>query len=163
MPIRLPAALAVFVLATATAASGAHAQNADLPATYGYVALDGGFTYDPYYVSLYAGGTIPDWCTVDSYHFADAPDFKFDYNPVGYPLTILAESSVRVAILVEDPSGNSQCNSTGANQFQARGRPYIHYFNPKAGTYAVWIGTQRSGNYPDAELIVSERGPQYFQ
>ena len=146
----------------ALTAGNAAAQDYNLPASYGAVHLAAGFTIDPHYVSVQAGGGNARSCGNGStFYFADAPDFELTYSAAGYPLTILAQGSGELALLINRPDRSMACVST-ATPYVVGGKPFYHVENAPSGVYDIWVGAP-SGAYPAAEIIISERGYQYFE
>jgi hypothetical protein len=132
----------------------AHAQSAHFDPTYGYISVTRGFGSQSF--SLQAGGQImaSDVGSNCSGYIANAPDYTIDFQGAGrVPLDISVNSSTDTTLVVMGPDGSVYCNddSDGLN-------PALSIGHPRAGNYAVWVGTYSDGDiYPDATLIVSAR------
>lgn len=126
-----------------------------LPANYGSANLRGGFTPDPYRVSIVSGGSYrassvrgdcAGWVS-------GAPDFELNFTAGSLPLILSAASSSDTTILVNDPNGNWYCNDDGGN---AGLNPSLTFGNPTSGTYDIWIGSYSQGQNAQASLSISE-------
>jgi hypothetical protein len=127
-----------------------------LPANYGGVALEGGFTPDPHVVDLIAGGPL---AAVDAAqatcrgYVTAAPDYELTFTPGTLDLFISAVSERDTTLVVNAPNGDWACNddNMGFN-------PGLHFENPQAGVYDIWVGTYSDGNGAEAQLMISELG-----
>lgn len=127
-----------------------------LDANYGGVELDGGFLPDPYTVDLVAGGPIPAADGADARcrgHVTAAPDFELTYQSGDLDLYISAISDGDTTLVINDPSGNWVCNDDNNGL-----DPGVHFENPQAGVYDIWVGTYSEGNGAEAQLRISELG-----
>jgi hypothetical protein len=136
---------------------GASYQSIDwsLPANFGGVSLNGGFTPDPYRVDIISGGShraseVRSGCAG---WVSAAPDFELSFSAGSLPLILSANSSSDTTILVNDPNGNWHCNDDGGN---AGLNPALTFHNPASGTYDIWIGSYREGENAQASLSISE-------
>lgn len=132
------------VAALAAVASGAHAQDTSLTATYGDYTLSTGFTPDPYQVSVTAGGTI------DASHLgapcrgsvARAPDAQLTFTTDGHlPLYIISNSDSDTTLVVNGPDGLWYCDDDSNGGVN----PQVTWNTPRSGTYDVWVGTFSGG------------------
>lgn len=135
--------------------------NIDWSATpsYGQVSLNGGFSPDPYTVSIAAGGSqdASQLGTACWGNIASNPDFNLTFSPGSLPLTISASSSTDTTLVVNAPDGNWYCSDdfSGLN-------PAIEFAHPQAGLYNIWVGTYSDGsNLPPATLFISELGAKF--
>jgi hypothetical protein len=127
--------------------------------SYGDVALDAGFSPDPYVVSLSAGGSeyagsLGPGCVG---YVAGSPDFNLNYTSGDWSLFISASSSTDTTLVVNAPDGQWYCNddSRGLN-------PAVEFSNPESGLYNIWVGTYGdSGELPPATLFISEMESQF--
>jgi len=148
---------AACALAVVLVPAGAGAQNISAQPVYGTLNLSAGFTPDPQRVQLAAGGgdrVSLGGCT--TYINGRAPDVDLNYSAGGYALTISAESSSDVMLLVNTPDGNWHCNDDGGDGLD----PVLRFSSPQSGQYNIWVGTYRDndGDLPSATLLVSEVG-----
>lgn len=161
MSVRTAAAVSAILLGLA--APPLHAQDYDLPPTFGVFTMNSGFLPDPNWVSLLAGGTIRgefmDQATGGACtgYFADAPDFRLFFRPgEGLPLSIYVEARADTVLLVNAPDGAWHCNddASGLN-------PSLTFDVPLEGQYDIWVGTfsPTNGEYPAAMLAVTEAAP----
>ncbi|MFN3170204.1 MAG: hypothetical protein ACE37E_05885 [Hyphomicrobiales bacterium] len=145
------AASAIVLLGLAT---HAQAQNAQFDPTYGFINVARGFGSQNF--SLQAGGQLQASSVGNNCNgfIANAPDYTIDFQGAGrVPLDISVTSSTDTTLVVVGPDGSVYCNddSDGLN-------PALSIGHPRAGNYAVWVGTYSDGDtYPDATLQVSAR------
>lgn len=123
---------------------------------YGTIELNAGFRPDPYTTSVRAGGaesarTVGDNCRG---FISNAPDMDLNYDAGSTSLTIYAESSADITLIVYDAAGNWHCN----DDYSSAGgtNPAIRWTNPPTGNYNIWIGTYESGGLQDSQLSVTE-------
>ena len=141
--------------------SGTGSGNIDWSATpsYGSVSLNGGFSPDPYTVSIAAGGSqdasgLGAGCRGS---IAGNPDFNLTFNPGSLPLTISASSSADTTLVINAPDGRWYCSDdySGLN-------PAVEFANPQAGLYNIWVGTYAdTSDLPPATLFISELGAKF--
>ncbi|MEA1940654.1 MAG: hypothetical protein U9P68_00250 [Pseudomonadota bacterium] len=130
-----------------------------LDSNFGGVALEGGFTPDPYMVDLLAGGPLEAQEAADPScrgYVTEAPDFELQFEPGALDLFISALSEADTTLVINDPAGNWVCNDDGAGGLN----PGIRFETPRAGTYDIWVGTYWSGEGQPAQLAISELGFQ---
>jgi hypothetical protein len=127
-----------------------------LPPTYGQVALNAGFTPDPYTVGITAGGEINATVLGGNCRgmIARAPDFSLNYSATTWTLYISAISSTDTTIVVNAPNGQWYCDDDSAGNLN----PVVTFTNPQSGRYDIWIGTY-SGGFANSTLRISELGP----
>jgi hypothetical protein len=127
-----------------------------LPASFGSVSLNAGFTPDPYAVNITSGGSTranlaqsgcAGWV-------AQAPDYSMNYNAGNFALTVAAVSDRDTTLLINDPYGNWYCNDDGGQGLN----PLMRFDNPASGRYDVWIGSFSEGVFADSILSFSEVG-----
>lgn len=148
-----------WLLATAGAATGllgASAQDVSLDAAYGSVSLDGGFSGDPYEVSLAAGGAndasgLASGCVG---MIADAPDFELTYSPSSLPLFLSVSSNADTTLVVNMPDGSWACDDDSAEGLN----PGLEWDTPPSGVYDIWVGAFSGSDTPAATLQISELG-----
>ena len=64
--------------------------------------------------------------------------------------------AVRATLLVRAPNGQFYCDDdSGAGL-----NPALTIRNPQSGTYSVWVGSYRQGEFARATLSISELGLQ---
>lgn len=149
--------IAAAALIAASTAGVAVAQDWSLNPTFGSVSLNGGFTPDPYTVSITAGGTIDATQVFDRCRgmIANAPDFRLNFNPGSLPLTIGAQSSSDTTIVINAPDGQWYCDDDSGDGLN----PSVTFNNPQSGQYDIWIGTYGSGSdLANSTLTISELG-----
>ena len=149
--------IAAAALIAASTAGVAVAQDWSLNPTFGSVSLNGGFTPDPYTVSITAGGTIDATQVFDRCRgmIANAPDFRLNFNPGSLPLTIGAQSSSDTTIVINAPDGQWYCDDDSGDGLN----PSVTFNNPQGGQYDIWIGTYGSGSdLANSTLTISELG-----
>ncbi|WP_300543789.1 hypothetical protein [Maricaulis sp.] len=128
-----------------------------LASNYGGVSLEGGFSPDPYLVDLVAGGPLEAESAADQScrgHVTQAPDFELTFEPGALDLYISVLSDSDTTLVINDPSGNWVCNDDGSSGVN----PGVHFEQPQAGVYDIWVGTYWSGEGADAQLAISELG-----
>lgn len=145
--------LVVAVATVLAAASGAAAQDASAPATYGSVRLSSGFTPDPHSVRMTAGGTldasgIGSPCTGS---VARAPDYELTYTAGSLPLYIYANADSDTTLVVNGPDGRWYCDDDSNGDLN----PQVTFNSPTSGTYDIWVGTFDGGT-ASATLHISE-------
>lgn len=147
----LGAALGTLAL-TATAS----AQDFSLAPSYGSVTLNGGFSPDPYTVSLSSGGSIDVGTRLGGQgcrgYIANAPDFRLNFSPASLPLIISVASAADTTLVINGPDGRWYCNDDGGQGFN----PSYEFSNPAGGQYDIWVGTYGNGSLQDATLHISE-------
>lgn len=146
--------------------SGSRASGPDLgsPPNYETVNLRGGFTPDPYRVSLQSGGPIRVNDTVSDNgsnaardrrcrgNIAEAPDVRLNFQPGGLPLIISVASNTDTTLVINGPDGRWYCDDDSG----AGTNPSIRWDRPSAGQYDIWVGTYGSTSLRPAELSISE-------
>lgn len=132
--------------ALAAVASGAHAQDASLNATYGSYNLSTGFQPDPYQVSVTAGGTI------DASHLgspcrgsvARAPDVQLTFTAGTLPLYLVVNADSDTTLVVNGPDGLWYCDDDSNGGVN----PQVTWNSPRSGVYDIWVGTYSGGTTP---------------
>jgi len=156
--------MAFFVSSCATGPS--YASNAALNATttstgdipnwrlepyFGTVNLSAGFSPDPNFTDVLAGGSVNLASLGYAGFVGDAPDVDLNYDAGEYVLFIyVAEESEDTVLLVNDPEGNWHYADDTIGT-----RPGIRFDPPLSGLYDIWIGTYGS-EMVDATLAISE-------
>jgi len=132
----------------------------DGEAFYGDVALEGGFTPDPYVVELTAGGsadasTLATGCAGG---IGSRPDVRLVFEAGALPLNIYATAAAEdLTLVVRDPSGRYRCN----DDFDGLD-PAVLIDRPASGTYEIWVGVWGgAGTFADATLSISELDPVF--
>jgi hypothetical protein len=127
-----------------------------LTPNYGVIDLVSGFQPDPHTVTVTAGGEynayqIPG--CVGS--ISRAPDYRVNFTAgtAGLPLIFSARSDADTTLVINDAGGNWVCDDDGGNEGF---NPSITFQNPASGQYDVWVGSYAEGDFPQAELHVSE-------
>jgi len=130
------------------------ALNVDADGLYGTLSLEGGFLPDPVVIELEAGGgfdasALGGECV--GFINESSPDLAFDFSSPTAPVNIYALSDADTTLVVRTPSGQWLCNDDthGLN-------PLVRLAKPAPGRYAVWVGTFTPGQFPQAELRLSE-------
>ena len=82
------------------------------------------------------------------------PDFELTFEPGMLDLYISALSDSDTTLVINDPSGNWVCNDDGSEGLN----PGIHFEDPQAGVYDIWVGTYWEGEGAPAQLAISELG-----
>ena len=128
-----------------------------LASNYDSISLTGGFTPDPYVIDLVAGGDLEAESAADQScrgYVTQAPDVELIFEPGDLDLYISALSDSDTTLVINDPSGNWVCNDDGSSGVN----PGIHFENPQAGAYHIWVGTYWDGDGAPARLAISELG-----
>lgn len=133
------------------------AQNFNLPPSFGTINLVAGFTPDPRFIDVTAGGTIAADrlgrdCTGT---IANPPDVRLNYTAGSLPLYLFAQSRADVTLVVNLPDGSWICNDDfdGTN-------PGIVLNRPPSGQYDIWVGVFGGGRGVPARLGISELPPR---
>ena len=134
----------------------ATAQNWQANPQFGTVNLRGNFDPDPNVTSMVAGGRFNASNTGSNctgFIDGDRPSVDLNYERAGanYPLTIYAESSEDLVLVVNLPNGTWVCNDdySGTN-------PAIRLDNPLSGNYNIFVGTFEAGRQANATLSITE-------
>lgn len=125
--------------------------NWQLEPYFGTVNLSAGFSPDPNYTDVLAGGSVDLSGMGYAGYVGDAPDVDLNYDAGEYVLFIyVSEQSSDTVLLVNDPEGNWHYADDTIGT-----RPGIRFDPPMSGLYDVWIGTYGS-EMVDATLAISE-------
>jgi hypothetical protein len=134
------------------------ALDVSLPANFGDVALEGGFSPDPYVVDLIAGGPLAARDAADARcrgFVTAAPDYELSFTPGGLDLFISAISERDTTLVINAPDGSWVCNDDNNSL-----NPGVQFQSPEAGVYDIWVGTYSEGDGAEAQLFISELGFQ---
>ena len=129
------------------------AQNMSLPANYGEIILNSGFTPDPYVVAVVAGGNI-DAAGIGGAcrgSISSAPDFQITYRAGSLPLAIRTRSGADTTLVVNGPDGRWYCDDDSFGNLNAQ----VFFSNPQSGVYDIWVGSFNGGTAP-AQLLITE-------
>lgn len=142
-------AAAAFLLAGISAASAQ---------TYGSMNVATGFSPDPVYVELVAGGPLNVSQTTNGAcnagYVADAPDYAVNFAAgSNLPLKISAWSSVDTTLVIRAPNGEYFCDDDNGLLPLA---PALILTNPITGRYDIWVGTYAANSNQKAVLSISE-------
>lgn len=144
------AAFAAVALTAATAA-----QDYSLSPSYGSASLSGGFSPDPYTVSLRSGGSIDANERLGSScrgYIANAPDFRLQFSAGSLPLILSVASGSDTTLVVNAPNGQWYCDDDGGEGLN----PSLRFGSPMSGQYDIWVGTYGRTSYENATLHISE-------
>ena len=144
------AAVAAVALTGAVAA-----QDYSLSPSYGSVSLGGGFSPDPYTVSLRSGGSIDVSSRIGGScrgYVANAPDFRLQFSPGSLPLILSVASGSDTTLVVNGPDGRWYCDDDGGNGLN----PSLRFGSPMSGQYDIWVGTYGGSSLQSATLNISE-------
>ena len=124
---------------------------------HGQVALEAGYTPDPYIVTVSAGGSVPVVEAVDSNYgcwgyVTTEADFELDYTADGRTLYLSLLSDTDTTLVVNAPDGSWICDDDGGEGFDSA----LSLENPQSGIYDIWVGTFGSGPSASADLHISE-------
>lgn len=128
-----------------------------LPANYETLSLEGGFVPDPYLIDLMAGGDVEAESAADQScrgFVTVSPDVELTFEPGGLDLYISAVSERDTTLVINGPDGSWYCNDDSAGNLN----PGVHFPDPQAGVYDIWVGTYSDGPAADAVLAISELG-----
>ncbi len=146
--------------AAALALSGAAAaQDYSLSPAFGSVSLSGGFSPDPYTVSLRSGGSIDAGSRIGGScrgYVANAPDFRLQFSPGSLPLILSVASSADTTLVVNGPDGSWYCDDDGGDGLN----PSLRFGSPMGGQYDIWVGTYGNASMQNATLHISELSSQ---
>ncbi len=157
-PLRMFAAAAA--LATVATAGVALAQDYSQNPTYGTVALNSGFTPDPYVVNVQSGGNIDASTRSSSCRgfIANAPDVRVNYTAGQFQrLIVSVNSSADTTLVINGPDGQWYCDDDGGVNGL---NPAITFSPPRSGQYDIWVGTYGSASLQPAQVNVSEVSSQ---
>ncbi|KPF73918.1 peptidase S1 [Brevundimonas sp. AAP58] len=137
----------------------ASAQDYSQNPNYGSANLSGGFTPDPYRVSLRAGGSIDVSQSISRCrgYITNAPDFRLSFSAGSLPLIISVASSADTTLVINGPDGNFYCDDDGGVNGS---NPSVRFNSPGSGQYDIWVGTYSPGSNPSATLHISEVSSQ---
>jgi len=151
-PLTAAAAVAATLLALPVPA-----QDFNLNPTFGTINLTAGFTPDPRFIDVTAGGTINaerlgNNCAGS---ISNPPDVRVNYTTGTYPLHLFAQSREDTTLVINLPDGSWICNDDfdGLN-------PGIILPRPPSGQYDIWVGVFGGGSGIPARLGVSEVPPR---
>ncbi|PTY36067.1 hypothetical protein BGP77_01745 [Saccharospirillum sp. MSK14-1] len=152
--------VAVACLVSIAAIGGAQAADWTAQPTYGSVNLSAGFLPDPHVVSLTAGG---EYAASEAHqscsgYISNAPDVDLNYDAGSHSLALYVDSQADTTLVVYDADGNWHCSDDFASD-TAGTNPGIVLSNPSSGNYNIWIGTYEVGEFPPAQLKISETQP----
>ena len=130
------------------------AQDFNLPAEFGTIKLNSGFTPDPFTFGVVSGGSIDasglrKGCAG---FIANAPDFEFTFDSGSLDLYVSVISDEDTTLVINTPSGGWICDDDSGGDLD----PSIHFSRPADGAYDVWIGTYDSTGTYEATLYISE-------
>lgn len=139
------------------AMGAASAQDFTEPPSFGSVNLQAGFSPDPHYRNLTAGGDIRAETRFSSCRgsIAYAPDYSVYYTAGSLPLIFTVDSDRDTTLVINGPNAQWYCDDDGA---QSPLNPMVRFNNPQSGRYDVWVGTYSEGAGVPATLFVSELG-----
>mgnify|MGYP006273621735 CR=1 FL=1 len=143
--------------AAASGAAQALAPDYTLPAVYGDVTLAAQERPDRYEARIVVAGSLEVSETVSGCAgwVARAPDLQLRYVPSDpMALTIAANSSQDLTLLVNDPSGRWLCDDDGGQGVN----PLVRLEAPSTGVYDIWVGTYHQSREALADLIIFEEG-----
>jgi len=125
---------------------------------FGTVTLRGGFTPDPQYATVTAGGPTRTPLTGTAcrgFYNLNAPDLKLNYTAGTLPLTISATADRDLTMVIRTPDGQFLCDDDSGEGND----PLTTIRSPRSGEYAIWIGTYIEINpRPQARVTFSELG-----
>lgn len=145
---------AVAAVAALAAAGSVSAQDFRLPANFGSLSANYGFTPDPININVVAGGTINAGNAISSDcrgWISNAPDFEFSYNAGNMPLIFSVNSSADTTLVINGPDGRWYCDDDGGEGLN----PSLRWGSPPSGTYDIWVGSY-NGQAAQAVLSISE-------
>jgi hypothetical protein len=137
--------LPIAALAVTLVSGMLFAQNWSAAPLYGTLTLTTGFTPDPSYVQVQAGGyndvgTLgiqdPTGGNCNGYIAAAQPDVRVHYVAgTTYPLRFYVQSAADTTLIVNMPDSTWRCNDDFAGL-----NPLIQIANPPSGQYDIWVG-----------------------
>lgn len=132
------------------------AQNWQAVPRFGTVTLQGNFQPDPNTTQVVAGGRFNAASTgqgCSGYIDGDRPSVDLNYERGGatFPLTIYADSTEDLVLVINLPSGRWICNDdfSGTN-------PAVRIDNPQSGNYNIFVGTFEPGRQANATVGITE-------
>ena len=135
----------------------------DAEAFFGDVALDSGFTPDPYLLEMTAGGNsdaseLGGRCTGA---IGSQPDIRLEFEAGVLPLNVYAypdfDEFEDLTLVVRDPTGRYRCDDDYDGL-----SPAVLIDRPVTGTYEIWVGVWGDpGALADAVLAISELDPAF--
>jgi hypothetical protein len=138
---------------TAPAATGGGIDFSGNP-TYGTYNISSGFAPDPTSYTVVAGGSNPasQLGSSCSGNIANAPDVRVHYTSGSFPLRFYVQGGGDTTLAINAPNGQWYCNDDFNGSLSAA----IDFSSPMSGQYDIFIGTYSSGDYPSANLMVTE-------
>ncbi|WAC59656.1 hypothetical protein [Brevundimonas sp. SL130] len=151
------AASAALVLAPSVSVAQKSGARPDfnLDPNYGEVALETGFTPDPWTQSILAGGSVPASAALSGCEgsVSAAPDLQLNFEAGEFDLTVRALASEDTTLLVNTPSGQWLCDDDSGGGVN----PKVLISEPKSGRYNIWLGTY-GDDMVQSTLEISELG-----
>ena len=121
------------------------------------LSLSGGFTPDPYTLSVSAGGSnqaanLQSSC---SGYVSPNPTYRLNFSPGSLGLGIYTIADFDTTITILSPSGIWYCNDDHANLENLNSGYY--FTSPAAGNYDIYVGSYSEDNVGrSATLVISE-------
>lgn len=145
----------------ATAYTGGRPNYAAEP-RYGQTSLRSGFSPDPQYATVRAGGSsdvrqmnLDPSCR--GFIAPSQPDYRVNFEAGRYTFRIAACSDEDTTLVVSDGNGNWRCSD------DAEGRnPVLLWNDAPSGAYDVWVGRYQAGE-ASARIVVSENSGPYCE
>lgn len=144
----------IAAVALALLAAPALAQDPNANPNYGTVRLSAGFTPDPYYQAVNAGGSINAGRAFNNCagYISNAPDLRLYWNGGGsLPLVVSADSYSDTTLVINGPGGEWYCDDDSGEGVN----PSIQ-LPARSGRYEIWVGTYNSGQMQGATVAISE-------
>ncbi|MDQ7027141.1 MAG: hypothetical protein Q9P44_16470 [Anaerolineae bacterium] len=125
-----------------------------LDANYGEIALQSGFTPDPFQVNITSGGSINANSSLVSCngYVTTEPDYTVSWSGTSTLLRFFFESNGDTTLIINDSNGNWQCNDDSFGTLN----PTIDFDNPSEGIYNIWVGSFVLGNPLSGVLNITE-------
>jgi hypothetical protein len=126
-----------------------------LDPNYGEVALETGFTPDPWTKPILAGGSVPASAARSGCEgsVSAAPDLQLNFEAGEFDLTIRALASEDTTLLVNTPGGQWLCDDDSGGGVN----PKVLISDPESGRYDIWLGTY-GDDMVQSTLEISELG-----
>ncbi len=131
----------------------AFGQDYKLKPNFGTKTLRTGFTPDPFFKQVIAGGNKTVIAAGIRMRITEAPDYRIQYTAGDtLPLSFYVRSQADTTLLINMPNGQFIADDDSGGNLN----PLITLKRPMSGQYDIWIGTFNNGKTAPATLYVTE-------
>ncbi|MDQ7027140.1 MAG: hypothetical protein Q9P44_16465, partial [Anaerolineae bacterium] len=134
--------------------SAALALDYTLTPNFGEIALQTGFTPDPFQFTMTSGGNLDVSSSLPNCngYVTAAPDYTVAWSGNSTLLRFFFESNGDTILIINDANGNWQCNDDSFGTLN----PTIDFDNPSEGIYNIWGGSFIGSDYVSGVLNITE-------